>query len=260
MLPVAPCPGRQVGNFFPPGAGGATVKKAPRPGRSAYGLLVKPLGEGRRGNNLEHAFYIDGFRTPGIEHPIFGDGLHQGAQVMFAMQFEEDIVVEIHEDHGNGSSLMANAAVADFEFMGRGQDARNPLDLIQAVGEIEILGYISQGLLLGHNGDDARPGPLSAAVFRHYHAGKPPNRTKQRVVEIQLDPHRMQPIQCLPSRLGDFLRNPLVVPASRAAQVSFRMITEKIFQRRPPRMEFEARGSKRIFSNSKGEHDQIALR
>jgi len=50
------------------------------------------------------------------------------------------------------------------------------------------------------------------------------------MLKVQIYVNRMVLKQLLPDRLANFLRYPLVVPASRAPQVPFRVISKKLFQ------------------------------
>ena len=146
---------------------------------------------------------------------------------MLTVQFEKNVVVEIHEYQRNRPSLVANAAVLQLEFVGGGQDASNAVHGVQPSGQIDVLGDIGQGFLLGHHGQQTGIGAFSLTVDRKQHLGEANDRIEHRVVEIQVDPGGPDRVDLPPHHLGDFLGDPLIVPASGTAEVPFRMIAEK---------------------------------
>ena len=79
-------------------------------------------------------FHIDRFGTAGVEHLVFPDGLVERGQVVLAVQFQENIVVEIHEYQRHRASLVADATIVQLEGMRGVYDAGDAVYGVQAAG------------------------------------------------------------------------------------------------------------------------------
>jgi hypothetical protein len=199
-------------------------EKPPGPGRPGHRFRMK-VRRLRTGDHLEHALDVDGFRTARIDDAVLPDGLEERRQIVFAVQFEEDIVIEIHEDQGHGPPMMADAAVLQFELMGGGQDAGNALHGIQSFGQIDVLRHLGQGLFFGHHGQQAGIAALSLPVDGQQHLCEAHHRVEQGMVEVQVDTGGPDRVESVPDDLGDLLGHALIIPAARAAEIPLRMIT-----------------------------------
>ena len=181
----------------------------------------------RPGDDFEHAFHIDRFGAAGIQNAVFPDGLVERRQVVLAVQLQENVIVEIHEDQRHRPPLVANTAIVQLEFVRRGKDAGNPVHGVQPPGQIDVLGDIGQGFLLGHHRQQTVIGAFPLAMDGQQHLGEADHRIEHRMIEIQVDPGGPDPVDFLPYHLGDFLGHALVVPTAGAAEIPLRMIAAK---------------------------------
>ena len=181
----------------------------------------------RPGDDFKHAFHVDRFGAAGIENPVLPDGLVERRQVVLAVQLEENVIVEIHEDQRHRPPLVADAAIFQLELMRCGKDTGNPVHGVQPPGQIDVLGDIGQGFLLGHHRQQTGIGAFPLAVDGEQHLGKAHHRIEHRMIEIQVDPGGTDTVNFLPYHLGDFLGHALVVPTARTAEIPLRMIAAK---------------------------------
>ena len=197
------------------------------------GFRMEALGV-LSGNDFEHAFHIDWLGSTRIQNPILSDSLNQWAQVVFPVQLEEHIIVEIHKNKRHGAPLMTDTPMAQFELVRSSQDPCHPFNRIQSSRQVDVFGHIVQGLLFGHHGQQAGIWALPSSMNRQQHVGKPHHRIEHGVVEVQVDTNRPDSIDSLPHNLGDFLSHALVVPSTGTAEIPFRMTAEKTGHGRPP--------------------------
>lgn len=146
---------------------------------------------------------------------------------MPAVQGEEDVGVEVAEGHRNRPALPADPPLAELQILGRHESSRYPVHGVEALREIDVLGDVPEGLLLGDDGDQAGIRALQQPVGLDEHAGKTHHRVEEGVIEVQVETEGTDPVEAPPDLFADDLGYALVVPPSRAAEIPLGMVPEK---------------------------------
>ncbi len=104
------------------------------------------------------------------------------------------------------------------------------VEFAEMCSQVYVFGDILQGLFFRHHGNQSGIAAFTGAVGCNQHFHKAVYGKQQLMIKIQCHINGAHLVQPRPDSLADDLGDPLVVPAPRASQVPFRMVSKKIFQ------------------------------